>query len=155
MAMTARRGTRKAGTAMTNNADFGTSGQVDPKSPQTRHRELTRAERAAIRKLVKDLCANYDHEYGCLLLEDNCYMFYGVAYTNTGMCKYFRNAVLPTDPALEAVLTGGGTIETRLCAMCGSAFPAHRKQAYCSDSCAYKAQRKQQREHMRKKRDGC
>ena len=32
----------------------------------TKYRELTRAERAAIRKLVKDLCANYDHEYGCL-----------------------------------------------------------------------------------------
>jgi len=67
-----------------------TSGQVDPKllsfkpcrsnaffMPKnktgeyqmietTKYRELTRAERAAIRKLVKDLCANYDHEYGCL-----------------------------------------------------------------------------------------
>ena len=26
-------------------------------------RELTRAERTAIRKLVVDACANYDHEY--------------------------------------------------------------------------------------------
>ena len=138
-----------------NNGDCGTSGQLDPKLPPKVHRELTRAERAAIRKLVKDLCANYDHEYGCLLLEDNCYMFYGVAFTNTGMCKYFRNAVLPTDPALENILTGDGSVETRPCAVCGEDFPAYRKQAYCSDACAGKAQRKQQREHMRKKRVGC
>jgi len=79
-------------------------------------------------------------------------MFYGVAYTNTGMCKYFRNAVLPTDPAMEAMLTGDAPIDIRPCSVCGAEFPAHRKQAYCSDSCANKAQRKQQREHMRKKR---
>ena len=30
-------------------------------------RELTREERASIRKLVLSLCANYDREYGCLL----------------------------------------------------------------------------------------
>jgi len=136
-----------------NNGDCGTSGQVDPKLT-VRHRELTRAERGAIRKLVKDLCANYDHDYGCLLLDDNCYMFYGVAYTNTGMCKYFRKAVLPTDPALEAVLTGGGTVETRPCAMCGEAFPADGKKAYCSDACAGDAHRKQKRKSIQKKRGG-
>lgn len=29
-------------------------------------RELTREEKAVIRKLVTGLCANYDREYGCL-----------------------------------------------------------------------------------------
>ena len=137
-----------------NNFDCGTSGQLDPKSPTKEHRELTRAERAEIRKLVKCLCANYDHEYGCLLLDDNCYMFYGVAYTNTGMCKYFRNAVLPTEPALEAVLTGGGAVETRPCSICGEAFPADGKKAYCSDACAGEAHRRQKRKSIRKKRGG-
>jgi len=118
------------------------------------HRELTRAERAAIRKLVKDLCANYDHEYGCLLLDGDCYMFYGVAYTNTGMCKYFRNAVLPTEPVLEAVLTGGAAVETRPCALCGEAFPVNGKQAYCSDACADEATKRQQRGYMRERRGG-
>lgn len=33
----------------------------------TDNRELTRNERAAIRKLVTGMCANYDSEYGCLL----------------------------------------------------------------------------------------
>jgi hypothetical protein len=131
-----------------------TSGQVDPKLPPRVHRELTRVERAAIRKLVKGSCANYDHEYGCLLLDDNCYMFYGVAYTNTGMCKYFRNAVLPTDPAIEAILTDGGAVETRFCGICGEAFPADGKQAYCSDVCADEAHRRQKRDFIRKKRGG-
>ena len=137
---------------MMNNCDCGTSGQLDPKSPPKEHRELTHSERAAIRKLVKGLCANYDHEYGCLLLGDNCYMFYGVAYTNTGMCKYFRNAVLPTEPALEAVLTGGAAVEMRPCAICGGTFPADGKKAYCSDACEKNALRIQKRDYMRKKR---
>ena len=120
----------------------------------TERRELTRAERAVIRKLVNDLCDNYDRDYGCLLLDDNCYMFYGVAYTNTGLCKYFRDSVLPTDALLEAVLTGGGTVETRPCGICGGAFPVNGKKAYCSDACAGKAHRKRNRENMRKKRGG-
>jgi len=135
-----------------NDSGFGTSGQSDPKCPLKRHRELTRAERAAIRKLVKDLCANYDHEHGCLLLDDNCYMFYGVAYTNTGMCKYFRNAVLPTDPAMEAMLTGDVPVETRLCSLCGAEFYAEGKKAFCSDACANTAHRKQKRDSIRRKR---
>jgi len=125
---------------------------MDNKPYTTKYRELTRAERAAIKKLVKDLCANYDHENGCLLLDDSCYMFYGVAYTNTGMCKYFRKAVLPADPALEAVLTGENAVEMRTCDICGGDFPADGKKAYCSDYCAGKAHRKQQRDHIRKKR---
>jgi hypothetical protein len=81
-------------------------------------------------------------------------MLYGVGYTNTAMCKYFRNSVLPTDPALEDVLTGGEVIETRSCGMCGGAFRADGKKAYCSDACAGKAHRVQKRESIRKKRSG-
>jgi len=112
-------------------------------------REMTCAERAAIRKLVVSLCANYDREYGCLLLNNECYMF-GVIWTSS-YCKYFRNAVLPDDAALEAALTGKA-IETRSCGICGESFPANRKKAYCSETCTRKAQRRQQREYMRKKR---
>ena len=66
-------------------------------------------------------------------------MFYGVAFTNTGLCKYFRNAVLPTEPALEAVLTGSAAVEMRPCAVCGVTFPADGKKGYCSDACAGEA----------------
>jgi len=117
-------------------------------------RELTRAERSAVKKLVKDLCANYDHEYGCLLLDDNCYMLYGVAYNCSALCKYFRKAVLPTDPVLEAVFNGGEAVETRICEICGGAFPVVGKKAYCSDACAADAKKKQQRGYMRERRGG-
>lgn len=56
-------------------------------------RELTREEKAAIRKLVGKWCANYDREYGCLPLDCECYMF-GKCWTGS-YCRYFREAVLP------------------------------------------------------------
>ena len=37
-------------------------------------RELTREEKAAIRKLVTRLCANYDRDMGCVALDGSCYM---------------------------------------------------------------------------------
>ena len=37
-------------------------------------RELTRDERKGIRKLVTEVCANYDRDYGCLPLDCECYM---------------------------------------------------------------------------------
>ena len=117
-----------------------------------KHRELTHAERTAIRKLAKEQCANYDREYGCLLLNDECYMFYGVAFTNTGMCKYFRNAVLPTDPMLEAVLTSNTPIETRTCPICSKEFPINSKRVYCNNTCTDEAHRRRNRENMRKNR---
>ena len=61
-------------------------------------RELTREEKAAIRALVVKWCANYDREYGCLPLDCECYML-GKCWTS-GYCRYFREAVLPLDPAL-------------------------------------------------------
>ena len=114
-------------------------------------RELTRNEKAAIRKLVTGLCANYDKEYGCLPLESECYM---LNKTWTGAyCKYFAEAVLPNDPALTASLSERGT--SRPCGFCGTPFSAQGKQAYCSSVCAGKGQRRKQREYMRKKRRDC
>lgn len=103
-------------------------------------RELTREEKAAIRRLVISLCANYDREQGCLLglgpprnrrfcgerrsngvielspqaeaidtefaTTSDCYML-GKCWTGA-YCRYFREAVLPTNPALEAALTNEG-----------------------------------------------
>mgnify|MGYP000022528394 CR=1 FL=1 len=62
-------------------------------------RELTRTEKAAIRRLVSKWCANYDRDCGCLPLDCECYMF-GKCWTGA-YCRYFREAVLPLDPALE------------------------------------------------------
>ena len=115
-------------------------------------RELTRAELVTMKKLVRSLCANYDHEYGCLLLDDKCYMLYGVAYNCSALCKYFRNAVLPNDPALEAVFAGTEMPETEPCAFCGKPFVTKGKRDYCSAACQKGANRKNTRERMRKQR---
>lgn len=65
-------------------------------------RELTRTEKAAIRRLVSKWCANYDRDCGCLPLDCECYMF-GKCWTGA-YCRYFCEAVLPLDPTLEASL---------------------------------------------------
>ena len=69
-------------------------------------RELTREEKAAIRSLVVKWCANYDREMGCLPLDCECYML-GKCWTGA-YCRYFREAVLPLNPVLEAALNTEG-----------------------------------------------
>ena len=114
-------------------------------------RELTREEKAAIRRLVTSMCANYDREYGCLPLDCECYML--TKCWTGAYCRWFREAVLPLDPALEAALCSGGPApDFKPCPVCGGAVPVDGRQAYCSRRCAQAARRKQKREHMRKKR---
>lgn len=114
-------------------------------------RELTREEKADIRKLVTKWCANYDREYGCLPLDCECYML-GKCWTGA-YCRYFREVVLPLDPILEAGLASGGPPpETRPCPVCGGPFLPDGRARYCSPTCAKRAHRRQQREHMKKKR---
>ena len=105
-------------------------------------RELTGRERQAIRRLVKTMCANHDADYGCLPLDGDCYMFYGVAHTNSALCKYFRRAVMPLAPELERIFAGGVLPDTKPCAVCGKAFPLNGRQAYCSEKCAAVGRRK-------------
>ena len=112
-------------------------------------RELTREERAAIQKLVTKRCANYLRGYGCLPLDCECYML--EKWWTGAYCRYFQNAVLPLDPALEATLIGR-PVDMRPCALCGRQFPVSGKKAYCSEACQQNALRRQKREYMRRKR---
>lgn len=101
------------------------------------HRELTRREKRQLKKLIVSLCANYDKEYGCLPLDCDCPMF-GICYTNSALCRYFRKAVLPTEPELEAVFSRTPTTN---CRQCGKPFPIDGKRVYCSERCAREARR--------------
>ena len=85
-------------------------------------RELTRDEKKKIRTLVTGMCANYDRESGlCLPLDCACYMLHK-CWTGA-YCRYFREAVLPLNPELQASLTTEGiSPELRACAVCGKAF---------------------------------
>ena len=114
-------------------------------------RELTREEKKKIRALVVKWCANYDKEYGCLPLECECYMF-GKCWTGA-YCRYFREAVLPADPALESAITGEDTsMRQKTCPVCGRAYLPTTSQAYCSDMCRVSARRKYERERKRRER---
>ena len=112
------------------------------------NRELTAGEKSRIKKLVKANCANYDSEYGCLPLDCDCYMF-GICYTNSGLCKYFHDCVMPLDTELEALFNH---VPTSVCKQCGRKFPAAGKRAYCSESCAEQARREQTAARVRKHR---
>ena len=118
----------------------------------TPERELTRAERAAIRKLVTELCANYDDTYKiCLPLDCPCYMLH--KWWTGALCRYFRNAILPTDPALESALSGNDTSQRqKACPVCGRAYLPTTSQAYCSDACRIEARRQAERERKRRVR---
>ena len=111
-------------------------------------RELTNMERASIRKLVVKECANYDREYGCIKLDDSCYMI-GKCWTGS-YCKYFRIVLLPFTPALKTSLTSDA--ETRRCIFCGKPFIQAGNWAYCSVQCRKNALRIQKRDYMRRKR---
>ena len=113
------------------------------------YRELTAREKQRIRKLIVSKCANYDKEYGCLPLDCECYMF-GVCYTNSALCTRFRNALLPTDPELQAVFEPQ---PLKVCKECGKRFPAQGKRVYCSENCAEAARRRQTAARVRKHRE--
>ena len=112
------------------------------------YRELTGKEKRQIKKLVVSKCANYDKEYGCLPLDCECPML-GICYTNSAMCRYFREAVLPNDPELEAALQA---MPAKRCQHCGKPFPVNGRRVYCSDKCADDARKKQTAARVRKYR---
>lgn len=101
-------------------------------------RELTKAEKKAIRDLVLNHCANHVRKLGCIVMDGKCYMLQK-EYCSHSLCKYFRNIVLPNDPVLEATLTG---VPTRQCPVCGQHFSKESRRKYCSDACARKARKK-------------
>lgn len=111
--------------------------------------ELTGKEKRQIKKLVVSLCANYDKEYGCLPLDCECYMF-GICYTNSALCKYFKSSVMPNDAELEAVFN---STPTTICKQCGRPFPTYGKRVYCSEICAEEARRQQTAARVRKHRE--
>lgn len=113
------------------------------------NRELTARERQRIKKLIVSKCANYDKEYGCLPLGCDCPMF-GICYTNSGLCRYFRKSVLPEAPELQAVFESK---RLKVCKECGKSFNAQGKRVYCSEKCAENARRKQTAARVRKHRE--
>ena len=75
----------------------------------------------------------------CIALDDGagCVCVQSISYSP--LCRWFRNAVLPLDPVLEAFLLGR---PTKRCASCGEAFvPGSNRAKYCP-ACGKVHQRK-------------
>ena len=107
--------------------------------------QMNDEQRKQARKLIRSRCCNYDNG-SCLVLDwsfcNVCPQW--ISYSLN--CKWFRNAVLPNDPALEASLLNG-IRPTRRCAVCGIAFvPGSNRAKYCP-KCAVK--RRQEKEAVR------
>lgn len=112
--------------------------------PRMDGRQLRRA-----RRLVRRLCANY--EGGCCLLLDDgdpCVCPQTVSYSL--MCRYFKEAVLPADPALHAeTMAKDGS---RRCRRCGSPFvPTGGRSLYCRE-CSRIQEKKRKAEWARRHR---
>ena len=119
---------------------------------QMEFRELTREELRDVKRLAAGECANFDREYGCLLLEGKCYMFYGAAFTCSALCKYYRRAVLPLNKKLEALFNGVSIAEyIKRCEACGVEIFAGGRKKYC-EACARRIHRRQKTESERKRR---
>ena len=120
---------------------------------QMNYRELTRDELRDIKRLAADMCANFDREYGCHLLEGKCYMCYGVVYVCSALCKYYRCAVLPLNPRLEALFNGENIADhIKRCAVCGKELYAVGNKAKYCQQCAHCVHRRQKTESDRKRR---
>lgn len=115
-------------------------------------RELTREERAEIRRLVTERCANYDNtSRTCLPLDGSCYML--DKWWTGAFCRYFRDAILPTEPTLKALWTDNQiSSQYKRCSMCGKPFLPITKQTYCSDACRVAARRMSERARKRRVR---
>lgn len=108
---------------------------------------LTPKQRQKANALIKRLCANYEGG-NCLALDDGepCVCVQSISYSL--LCKYFRNAVLPAEPMLEAAILG-----TRFgrCVSCGAPIlKKDNRKKYCG-KCAVRAYKKQQTEYARRK----
>lgn len=113
------------------------------------HRALSLWEKRTIKQLVHTSCANFDQEYGCLLMDCPCYMCH--KYYTGAFCRYFRKCVLPLNTTLRASLEERNG-EIKHCKLCQKSFVPSSKEWYCSEACRKQARQITFREAQRKHR---
>lgn len=116
--------------------------------------EMNLHEHWRVNNLIKRLCANYKDGY-CLPLDDGepCVCVQSVSFHLC--CNYFKNAVLPNDPTLEAEMLTSDMVS--YCKDCNNPFIPESKrnnQKYCQ-YCAIRRRRKSNAESMARQRLKC
>lgn len=108
--------------------------------------KMTKVQHRAVKDLAVRMCANYDRPTGdCLLMDEACWQ----VCCSSGLCRYFKEAVLPLDRVFYADLVKPGSL--KVCA-CGRSFvPASNRAKYCPE-CAKVKQREAATLRKRKQR---
>ncbi len=117
-----------------------------------RFKRLVPETRRKVNALIRKQCCNFDNG-NCILLDngDVCPCPQTISYSL--ICKWFKNAVLPTDKELYIKLMK--PTDTKKCVVCGAEFiPTGRRAKYCAE-CRKIVWNKQKAEYIRKKRNEC
>lgn len=110
---------------------------------------MNKEQQHQAKKLIKSLCCNY-RDGNCLQLDDGepCVCVQSISYSLC--CNYFRVAVLPTKPVLEAELIAPDKLS--LCKDCKRPYVKKRyNQLFCKE-CSKLRYKKQQAEYSLKRR---
>lgn len=99
--------------------------------------------------LIRDSCANFALGR-CVVLDTACVQI----LSESLLCNYFKNAVLPLDGALHAQLMGIGTEGLKACAVCGRPFKANSNRGRYCPECAAKERRRKEAARQARRRAG-
>lgn len=106
---------------------------------------MSKEQRRQAVTLIKQECCNYYSGY-CCLMDMGCPQ----VHSESLMCKWFRDAVLPLDKVLYAQIMGEEGLKD--CEVCGRPFRAISNRAKYCNECKAKIQRKQARARKQKER---
>lgn len=112
---------------------------------------MTAEQSRKANSLIKQSCANYDAALNnCIALDDGTAPGCPQMLTHSLLCKYFKNAVLPAEPGLDAQIRRPR--EVAKCSRCGAPIvKTSNRRKYCDD-CAKTVHRKQQAQYAKSRR---
>lgn len=109
---------------------------------------MTEEQKRKVSRHIKKMCCNYD-EGNCIALDDGDYVRCVQCHSYSLRCRWYINAVLPADPALEAELFK--IKAKKYCRICGKALYTKNNAAKFCSECAMKRRRKREAERQRKR----
>ena len=102
---------------------------------------LRTQKRSAV-KLIRETCANYNGGL-CLSLDTPCPQI----HSDTVLCLWFRNVVLPSNKALHTQIIKANGF--KLCLVCGKVFRASSNHAKYCPECGRFQRREQEARRLR------